>query len=74
MRKDIPRQLNYCGPERHTDVHKLDYIRMMPTSVGEMMLKENQYSRIKEKRESILLTPHPEKYTQNKYLLLYYKK
>ena len=63
MRKDIPRQLNYCGPERHTDVHKLDYIRMMPTSVGEMMLKENQYSRIKENRESILLTPHPEKYT-----------
>lgn len=63
MNNKIPKQLNFCGAERHIDVHKLDYIRMMPSKVAEMMLKENEFYRIKEKQCSILLTPHPVKYT-----------
>ena len=63
MKKDIPSQLNYCGAERHTDLHKQDFIKLMLPAVQEMMLKENEYSKRKEKRQSILLTPHPEKYT-----------
>lgn len=63
MKKDIPSQLNYAGAERHTDVHKLDFIKLMPTAIQSIMLKENEFSKIKERKESILLTPHPEKYT-----------
>ena len=63
MKKDIPRQLNYAGAERHTDIFKLGYIKLMPTAIQEIMLKENEYSRIRERTNCILLTPHPEKYT-----------
>ena len=63
MKKDIPDKLNYCGAERFTDIHKLDYIKLMPPAIQDIMMKENQYRKIKEKTHSILLTPHPVKYT-----------
>lgn len=63
IKKDIPDQLNYGGAIRFTDIHKTGLIKLMPAPIQDIMLKENEYSRVKEKTHSILLTPHPEKYT-----------
>ncbi len=58
-KENIPKELCFKGPTRHSKVFKEEFMRLFPIEMMENMEKINIMAEEKENKESILFTPHP---------------
>ena len=59
---EFSKKVLYDGPRRHYPLHSDHYIKMMPAAVQGTLIEQNEWAEEKERKHSILFTPHPEPY------------
>ena len=60
--REFSEKIMYDGARRHRPLHDDHYIKIMPAAVQGVLLEQNEWAEEKERKHSILYTPHPEPY------------